>query len=70
MVTAISDFYTFVVKDKVKGCVPALKLPMYFYTSKRYNASHKFRTKNAIQPPKPRAVEEINSSTIDIKIEK
>ena len=49
--------------------LPDMIKSMFFYTRKRYNASHKFRMKNAIQSPKPRAVEEIKSSNVDVKIE-
>ena len=66
--------YLYVIHNPILGYaimqLPDMIKSMFFYTRKRYNASHKFRTKNAIQPPKHKAVEEINPSTIDIKIEK
>ena len=48
--------------------LPEMIKSIFFYTRKRYNANHRFRN-NALQTPRPRAVEEIRSSNVDIKIE-
>ena len=48
--------------------LPEMIRSIVFYTRKRYNANHRFRN-NALQAPRPRAVEEIKSSNVDIQIE-